>query len=591
MVRNKKKSLVITAFLALLVLITGTFAWTSFSQRALNEVNGGDDEPAGGRIHDDYNKASGNKDIYAENYGEEDLLVRMKLSEYLELDGTPLVSGTTKAERNSWTPYVLPETTAPTNDYRSYVTWTLGGEKNFLPTFNTNKDDLSTDAAGDAIDFIVNGKTALGDGSQDFFKTGEVITNPDDSTQKHAVKKTLTQSKAPISMAAWKALPANEKNGDFWVIDTDGWAYWANKLKPTESTSLVLDQIKVKDSIDGTWYYGIDVLGEFVNEADKDEFANSEHGAPSKDGEDLINSITKDEEEEEQFTYNVEFTTDVENIEMNVNKETSRQFAAKVVKTDKDGIKSDVATALTWSITPDEFASVDNTGLVTVKELAEATTLKVTAKSAEFDVENSFDILAKPALKAGEEFDFYGEQYIDLKDLGDGNHLVLRKFLLPADKNSSTSVAYNGGNLDQTLKAYYAGLKPEAQAVVQPVQKTFTLGMGDSSAFGLDAQNFLMSSPAPDYAKVTSNGGEKKAFALSAAELTDVSGKDKVFPTAKSRGAAHEATPASTFYWWLRTPYSSTDVWNVNNDSLAGQFDHYDPSVAFGVRPALIIHL
>lgn len=294
---------------------------------------------------------------------------------------------------------------------------------------------------------------------------------------------------------------------------------------------------------------------------------------------------------EEKFTYNVEFTTDVENIEMNVNKETSRQFAAKIVKTDKDGIKSDVATDLTWSITPDEFASVDNTGLVTVQELAEATTLKVTAKSAEFDVENSFDILAKPALKAGEEFDFYGETYIDLKDLGDGNHLVLRKFLLPANKNSSTSVAYNDSNLNKTMKAYYAGLKPEAQAVVQPVKKTFTLGMGDVATFGLDANSFLMSSPAPDYAKVTSNGGEKKAFALSTAELNDVSGEDQAFPTKESRAAASEATPATTIFWWLRTPFSSKYVWGVGHDSIAGKFGYGAPSTAVGVRPALIIHL
>ncbi|CAD5901656.1 DUF6273 domain-containing protein [Carnobacterium maltaromaticum] len=588
MVRNKKKSLFITAFLALLVLVTGTFAWTAFSQRALNEANGGDDEPAGGRIHDDYNKASGNKDIYAENYGEEDLLVRMKLSEYLELDGTPLVSGTTKAERNSWTPYVLPETTVPTNEYRSYVTWTLGGEKNFLPTFNTNKDDLSTDAVGDAIDFIANGKTALGDGSQDFFKTGEVITNPDDSTQKHSIKKTLTQSKAPISMAAWKALPANEKNGDFWVIDTDGWAYWANKLKPTESTSLVLDQIKVKDSIEGKWYYGIDVLGEFVNEADKDEFTNSDHGAPSKDGQELINSLTK--EEEEQFTYNVEFTTDVENIELNMNAETSRQFAAKVVKTDKDGIKSDVATDLTWTITPDNYASVDNTGLVTLKDLTEATTLKVTAKSVEFDVENSFDILAKPTVNDGEEFNFYGEKYIHLKDLGDGNHLVLRKFLLPADKDGSTTTDYNDGNLDKTMKAYYAGLKPEAQAVVQPVQKTFALGMGDDEAFGLDASNFLMSSPAPDYAKVTPIGGEKKAFALSAAELTDVSGKDQAFSTVESRVTAYEDKPEKATFWWLRTPATQERVWGVRGGNNLGELHFYDIHNNNAARPAFIIH-
>ncbi|WP_414017056.1 DUF6273 domain-containing protein [Carnobacterium maltaromaticum] len=38
--------------------------------------------------------------------------------------------------------------------------------------------------------------------------------------------------------------------------------------------------------------------------------------------------------------------------------------------------------------------------------------------------------------------------------------------------------------------------------------------------------------------------------------------------------AAYEATPATTNNWWLRTPNSSTNVWNVNNDSNAGQFNN-----------------
>ena len=87
---TKKRSIIVTVFLALLLLISGTFAWTALSQRALNEAGGSGE--AGGRIHDDYSKKSGNKDIYAENYGKEDLIVRIQLAEYFEENGMPLVS-------------------------------------------------------------------------------------------------------------------------------------------------------------------------------------------------------------------------------------------------------------------------------------------------------------------------------------------------------------------------------------------------------------------------------------------------------------------------------------------------------------------
>ncbi|WP_157456550.1 DUF6273 domain-containing protein [Carnobacterium maltaromaticum] len=583
MENKRKRSLLAIVFLTVLFFISGTFAWTSFSQRALNENDGEGGNPGGGRIHDDYNKLSGNKDIYGENYGDQELFVRIKLSEYFEMNGKPLVSGTAKDQRNSWTPYVLPETTAPTNDYRTYVNWTLGGDKVYLPTFNTNSADLSTDAAGDAIDFITNGATALGDGSQDFFTKDQEVENPDDATQKHKAQSTLKQSKAPISMADWKALPANEKTGDFWVVDTDGWAYWGNKLQPNASTSLLLDQIGMDETalstIDGKWYYGIDVVGEFVTENDVAEFDKSEHGAPTEDGKDLLNEIV----ESGKFAYNIAFTTSVSNVQMKSNE--TKQFGATVTQTEVS--KAIIDTPLTWSIAGGSFASIDQTGKVTLGNVDKETKLTVTVKATEYGLQSQFDITARPGLTVGvgEEFDFYGEKYIHLKDLGDGNHLVLRKFLLPT--NSKTSVDYNNSALDNAMKAYYAGLTPEAQSAVQPVQTTFTLGMGDESAFGLDAQKFIMSKPATDFTKVDTANGEKKAFALSAAELSDVSGNGKPFPNAGSRGAPMEDKPNTRLNWGVRTPGSLSMVWYVNS---AGQLYRSTLVYDFGVRPALIIH-
>ena len=60
MKKKKTKTLVPISMLTLL-LLTGTFAWSSISQNVLNENDGKTE--SGGRIHDDYNKESGNKDI------------------------------------------------------------------------------------------------------------------------------------------------------------------------------------------------------------------------------------------------------------------------------------------------------------------------------------------------------------------------------------------------------------------------------------------------------------------------------------------------------------------------------------------------
>ena len=68
-------------------VLTGTFAWQSISQQALNEVAEEYVNP-GGRLHDDFNGV--NKDVYVENFMSADeaggvpIFARIRLDEYLE---------------------------------------------------------------------------------------------------------------------------------------------------------------------------------------------------------------------------------------------------------------------------------------------------------------------------------------------------------------------------------------------------------------------------------------------------------------------------------------------------------------------------
>ena len=487
--KNRKKTALVTAILATLMLATGTFAWTSISQQALNTKEGSTD--AGGRIHDDYNKASGNKDIYAENYQTQNLLVRIKLSEYMEDNGTPMVAGTSKTDKKTWTPYTLPGS-ATSEAYRKYVTWDLGGDKVFLPTYNENNTDKKSDASGDAIDVLTNGQTAPGDGEHIFFTDGQKydsLAGGVAAGQQHTAKDTLKQDGAPISRADWKK--AGSKPGKYWVIDTDGWAYWADVLAPGEATSLLLTQLNWNDAATGDlddWYYGIDVLGEFATKSDVSAF-NYAGAEPSAD-----------------------------------------------------------AAAL----------------------------LKALAKTA-----STFDVAI------GDTFQFDGKDYIYLKDMEDGNRLILSKQTIGT---AATSQTYNGSDLDAMMIAHYNSLSADAKAEVQPVQKTFNVG-SPLSDIGLDTNKFLASKPYNDRTVVTEGAaGEKKAFALSVADLNDVSGSGKAFPTLASREASVGSGQATA--WWLRSPTSGTsaNAWGVYYGSGAGQLGNYTVTYAYGARAAFIIN-
>ncbi|WP_285121309.1 hypothetical protein [Lactococcus petauri] len=75
-----KKLLKIGGLAAALALIGGTFAFTNFGQRVLNITEDTNRPNHGGRVHDYFDDASGNKDVFAENFGTQPIFVRVKLT-------------------------------------------------------------------------------------------------------------------------------------------------------------------------------------------------------------------------------------------------------------------------------------------------------------------------------------------------------------------------------------------------------------------------------------------------------------------------------------------------------------------------------
>ncbi|QPS71039.1 hypothetical protein [Lactococcus garvieae] len=310
--RTSKKKLwpVVAAGAAL--LLAGTFAWTSFSQRALNDIDGQRVPNHGGRIHDQFDRDSGNKDIFAENYGENTLFVRIKLKEYMEVAGQPVDDDSTvdPDDSNTWTTFIPGPATGGTvaNDDRQgarsslfsdYWDWNLGMERipgttmYFMPTFNHDPNNMQTAAAGNARDFIVDDVTHPGDGTEAFWQSGDTATSimpvGAEFGGTNTAAAVLAQDRPPLTAGQWMDLSTSGRRvGQTWIIDqASGWAYYAVPLESGEATSYLLDDIAqsadFNDNLTANfpgaeahdWKYSIHVIGEFVSFDDLDQFLDN----------------------------------------------------------------------------------------------------------------------------------------------------------------------------------------------------------------------------------------------------------------------------------------------------------------------------
>ena len=256
----------IAVVLIIAILATGTFAWQSISQQALNPATGGPSAPlpegsTGGRLRDDYEVVDewyegrrANKDVYIENFGiadyDEPIFVRNRLYEFMGLsetawpsinqvadrvdflahDHASLVYGAQLGDFTTWTPRlnwapclvdaaanITDDTLASYDPFRRYFEWELGGQKYFMPTFNRDPNSNQSDVTGDAID------------------PQAVHNNP-----------TERNDSLPWPRVREDGFPGQAGNENFWSPDNPDWGdvapyWWAHERQPNgvESTNRV----------------------------------------------------------------------------------------------------------------------------------------------------------------------------------------------------------------------------------------------------------------------------------------------------------------------------------------------------------------
>lgn len=334
MSKHEVTTSVVAVMVAAALLLGGTFAWQSISQQALNEV--ASTVNPGGRLHDDfvdvtygadeiaaYDVMTFDKDVYAENFTSlanngVQIYARVRLDEYMEFgknagaeidnEATPLVAGTNLTDKDTWSTYRYGEDSA----YREYFEMSFGGKTVYMPTFNKDMNSLVADINGtfkanfnDYTDYELNDtKTAdavyaaIDDEGNNTTKTIE---------ETHTAKE--THSAYVISMEDYIVAveagtlegAAFDGTGDFWVYDSDGWAYWANPIDPENATGLLLNGInRTETIINNDWYYAINVVAQFITYDDMGAengtgFYDTTAGTvPSVDALDLLNIIGVD---------------------------------------------------------------------------------------------------------------------------------------------------------------------------------------------------------------------------------------------------------------------------------------------------------
>lgn len=579
--KEKIKGVLLVA--ALLLLIAGTYTWFSFTQRAINDrhVELGFEEV--GRLHDYFDEVSGNKDVFVENFGDAPILVRIKLLEYMEIDGVSMVQADPatdtdvqplKADPTTWTPWTpaasgntVGDRVGPGAVFNSRARWTMGWQPRvatdgsgqlldapyYMPTFNHSRTDHKTAAAGDGRDWNWSGEEAdtsaspngtnagadatgvthPGDGTDGYWNAGDTATSllgtpPDTQSGTHTARQTVVQDQPVMLLSQWNALPVQDRVGNFWVVDPQtGWAYWANLLFPGEATSFLLDQATfITSGLRGNVYYGIKVVPNMV--ANTDNTVNS-------------------------------FWSDAEN-------------------------HSDLAKTL-----------VD-------------------------EVRHGLPILGE--LMPGQVFNMRGTEYLYLENKGNGNHLVILNAALPAGPwGTAGTTSYNGSLLDGRMRDFHDALPSVIRRQVQPVQTTFPdafanqptgwwnwnglnevpigspsnptdLWVGGENAWLFNMNHSSVPAAMREDLTAYTPGGERKAFALSLADFVQVSGPGKAFPTRTSRLASNNVG------WGLRTRARPDKAWlsysttanPVSSGGLLSSFHLSISSNVFGARPALILH-
>jgi len=241
---TKKKVASVTAIvLCMALLLGGAFAWKDFSQAFTNILKQHPTPDV--LLHDDFTPNE-NKDVYVENTGDTPAYVRISFHEFLQIGNDAVFAGTKFDDKSTWQKHLyttMPAADGKVSDWNlesdKYYDWFMtGAQKNYLKGTSEIDDITYADALVGTI----------GANGQKIAKT--------------------SAGTAIINMATWTGWSETAKGlYSGWILDTDGYAYWSQKLLAGEATNLLLDNVVPKDGVtaDDNMYYAIDVRLQATN--------------------------------------------------------------------------------------------------------------------------------------------------------------------------------------------------------------------------------------------------------------------------------------------------------------------------------------
>ena len=249
------------------IAASGTFAWRDMSQRKVNEFTGGNNPDV--VLVEDFEETSDwgiqnpvvNKDVSVKNTGDTELYVRVRFSEYLETKGSA---------------YVLDEN-------GQEVLFALDKDGNYI---ETTADDPNGFAANGKYYVVAQGANGEIDAMDDTNRNGQIgkhmiddsvvvqtagaqrddyTTYPVHNVYERAegtedsfyawIDEITWQMPNAVTMAEWQA--DGSQYGPVWVLDSDGWAYWAEPLRSGDQTSLLLDSATMEHMVVGEMFYAV----------------------------------------------------------------------------------------------------------------------------------------------------------------------------------------------------------------------------------------------------------------------------------------------------------------------------------------------